>query len=824
MAERKKKFNGRDFDLQHKRNLVARGLQIQSVFDKAANKAGQIGARTGFTAESGDSFHFDDYPTAAKQVKVVLQDLHDDVVKVINAGTNAEWRLSRAKNDAMVQSLTSSEKVAEKLNKAAKQRSEDALEAFRTRKEGGMDLSKRVWSFIDQTKEEFELAIEVGMTEGRSAADLSRDVRQALREPSKLFRRVRDKETGQLRLSKAAEAYHPGRGVYRSSFKNALRLTATENNMAYRRSDHERWQNTPWVLGIEISTSINNHEEEDICDELAGRYPKDFVFVGWHPFCRCFATPILPSEEEYDRYEEALIAGDDVEGFEFSGRVEDLPENFTQWCEENEKRIENASSSPYFLRDNFEGGDPKNGPLWEKASEEAEKGPEKEREEWLERLHEASEKRHSERTQEEIDDIQTRWNERLLEQNSNSSDLHSIRLNIDKYGVDPSEFNEFMRRPMEYDVRAMEYKGFMELYERYDDRAQKLVESCINRKEEMRDIMSEFRRFGGSSGETIADEIQAFLKDARGMYREVPYVNGEAFGAKLSEMRAKLEELKESLKASQYEKQGMSSEQIRVYESILNAKTAKKAEAEFQGAFPDIRVDFGKFKKEQIPTIADTYASLAYHAEHFPEIMTKIQFVGDIPSQYARLVSYEADALQTRWNALGISGTRAEAEKIVKKREYVKERSPRSNTSTYAYSDPYKGEGECKTNGIVWNASRSYADTLKSYERDVKSKYHPQGTIGTRSIIDHELGHKLDELLGLKRAMEFEAIYDDAVSKGFEYVQDNLSRYAWTGDDPKAEFIAEAWAEYLYSDSPREMALKIGKLIESQYAKKFGKK
>ena len=59
---------------------------------------------------------------------------------------------------------------------------------------------------------------------------LSRDVRRYLRNPDKLFRRVRDKH-GNLRLSKAAKAYHPGRGVYRSSYRNALRLTATENNM-----------------------------------------------------------------------------------------------------------------------------------------------------------------------------------------------------------------------------------------------------------------------------------------------------------------------------------------------------------------------------------------------------------------------------------------------------------------------------------------------------------------------------------------------------------------------------------------------------------------
>ena len=108
--------------------------------------------------------------------------------------------------------------------------------------------------------------------------------------------RVRDKH-GNLRLSKAAKAYHPGRGVYRSSYRNALRLTATENNMAYRTADHLRWQQQPFVVGIEIKLS-NNHTCKgvigrfvDICDDRAGVYPKDFKFVGWHPHCRCYCVP-----------------------------------------------------------------------------------------------------------------------------------------------------------------------------------------------------------------------------------------------------------------------------------------------------------------------------------------------------------------------------------------------------------------------------------------------------------------------------------------------------------------------------------------------------
>ncbi len=136
---------------------------------------------------------------------------------------------------------------------------------------------------------DWELALEIGMGDGLSAADLSRQVRRYLNEPARLFRRVRDRD-GNLRLSKAAAACHPGRGVYRSSYKNALRLTATENNMAYRTADHQRWQQLDFVVGIEIGTSPTNHPQPDICDELAGVYPKQFKFTGWHPWCRCIAA------------------------------------------------------------------------------------------------------------------------------------------------------------------------------------------------------------------------------------------------------------------------------------------------------------------------------------------------------------------------------------------------------------------------------------------------------------------------------------------------------------------------------------------------------
>lgn len=200
---------------------------------------------------------------------------------------------------------------------------------------------------------QIELALELGLAEGKSAAALSRDVRQNLKDPQRLFRRVRDKN-GVLRLSKAAKACHPGQGVYRSSYKNALRLTATETNMAYRSADHAQKQQMPFVLGIEIHTS-DNHPVEDICDELKGVYPKEFKFTGWHPFCRCFVTTKLPSREELNKW--ARMTDEERAKYHFTGEVRDMPKQFTEWTEKNAQRLENAKNKPYFITDNYVDGD-----------------------------------------------------------------------------------------------------------------------------------------------------------------------------------------------------------------------------------------------------------------------------------------------------------------------------------------------------------------------------------------------------------------------------------------------------------------------------------
>lgn len=319
-----------------------------------------------FDADAAKEFHFSDFPALNKSVDEFIEDMGKQLQLNVEDGDSDAWTLANAKNDMVVNTLASVYSIPKDTLKAWRHPHLDALQQFEERRKNGMNLSnggsaagpnnirKVVWN-LDQFKNELELALEQGIGQGKSAADLSRDVRQYLKYPNKLLRKVRDKD-GVLRLSKAAAAFHPGRGVYRSSYKNALRLTATENNIAYRTCDHLRWNALPFVLGQEIKTS-NNHTLHgkpftDICDDLAGRYPKEFKFTGWHPFCRCYAVSILANEKELDEYCRRIENGEDTSSFKFSGKQTEMPEAFTKWVKGNEARIASAKSMPYFLKDN----------------------------------------------------------------------------------------------------------------------------------------------------------------------------------------------------------------------------------------------------------------------------------------------------------------------------------------------------------------------------------------------------------------------------------------------------------------------------------------
>jgi len=333
------------FDKQHLLNLGLTQRQIDSIFDAAAKEAAAIGVSLD-SFNPDKLFSFSDYPETKARIDNLIKSLQNDVETAVVNGVRSEWTLSNNKNNALCDRVFGDNKY--KLTKEQERKyynnNDKARDAFIGRKTKGLKLSDRVWNYTNQFKNEIELGLDFGIRNGLPAVEIARDLKKCLREPEKLFRRVRD-EHGDLQLSKAAKAYNPGAGVYRSSYKNALRLARTETNMAYRTADHERWQQLDFVVGIEIRLS-NNHTLNgksffDICDTLAGNYPKDFKFTGWHVACRCLAVPILKTIEELNN-----------ETSESVNEVKDVPENFKKWVDDNQERAKGWSNMPYFVRDN----------------------------------------------------------------------------------------------------------------------------------------------------------------------------------------------------------------------------------------------------------------------------------------------------------------------------------------------------------------------------------------------------------------------------------------------------------------------------------------
>lgn len=348
-----------DWEKAHAIRLQKYEQQIAAIFNDAAKEAAAIGAIFNASDLFSQAFQFSDYPITKDRIDKLMNKVYTGIHGTVVNGVTAEWKQSNYKNDELAQRILGITPDDMKTGKFKNyfNNHDSALQAFIARKESGLKLSDRVWKYTNNFKSEIEMGLDIGIRSGTPASQMARDLKQYLQEPDKLFRRVRDQH-GTLQLSKAAKNYHPGQGVYRSSYKNAARLTRTETNMAYRAADHTRHQDFDFIVGIEVRLTNNPGHITDICDDLKGRYPKTFKFIGWHPHCMCHTVTILKTQAELDADTQKILDGKPTDGTS-QNAVEKIPDNFKDWALANEKRIQSANTMPYFIRDNFQGTDVK---------------------------------------------------------------------------------------------------------------------------------------------------------------------------------------------------------------------------------------------------------------------------------------------------------------------------------------------------------------------------------------------------------------------------------------------------------------------------------
>lgn len=325
---------------QHLQKLIQQEGAIKYIFDEFVRNVG---------------FHMKDWTDTGlknvwkrnlrieKAIEKELITLHDKmVINIGNYATDA-WKRSNLKNDELVSAFINDMAISDVAKTGMFARNEEVLKTFLNRKINGLNLSDNIWKVAGTAKENIEFYLSSGLSTGRPAALISQDVRQLLKEPDRRFRRIRNKD-GKLVPSAPMADYHPGRGVYRSSAKNAMRLAVTNTNEIYRIADHDRWQKMDFILGVDVKRSASKRDDCPVCDAMEGRYPKDFVFKGWHPWCICYATPVLMDE---DSFLDSLVE-DDFSDAKYITELPTGPENYLK------KQFEKGNLSPdsYVIKEN----------------------------------------------------------------------------------------------------------------------------------------------------------------------------------------------------------------------------------------------------------------------------------------------------------------------------------------------------------------------------------------------------------------------------------------------------------------------------------------
>lgn len=217
------------------------------------------------------------------------------------------------------------------------------------------------------------------------------------------------------------------------------------------------------------------------------------------------------------------------------------------------------------------------------------------------------------------------------------------------------------------------------------------------------------------------------------------------------------------------------------------------------------------YKGVDLSCANDMNAAFQRGLDYCPGIKDRLNFVGSGQERNKLfkkdLTDYYLEDLKKRYPGQ----TDAWYSKYAK--SFASKRVGRIDSNTYAFASgalPSSNDVVKRYTGIVVNNKwgENAEAFIKALESDVKSGWHPHGCGTIASVFDHEIAHQIDYATGLRDNKAMKALWE-SLSK--EDVEKGLSRY---GASNIKEFIAEGYAEYCNNDEPREIARKIGSIIE----------
>ncbi len=312
------------YELQHVKNMVAYNRKLERIFKFALMEIAKEIKR--FQLRNPDNFKeratFKQNKALEKKIDKILRSLNTEILTGIDAQVNKGWSLANIRNKQYEANYLKS--IGVNLDSPFGTANLTALDAFLRRKKAGLTLSDRVWNIRGKTKDQIEAILSSGITQGKSAIKISKDLEQFV---------------------KGEKVKHAGgllKGI--NVVDQAIRLAVTETNMAFRISDTIRRKQLPFVVAIVVHLSPA-HPVFDICDEMIGEYPPGFNFIGWHPRCICFTTAKTLSKKDFIKY---LETGK-VPKSKYAAAIPKRASNYLKT-----EPFENWKRKPFWIDDNFE--------------------------------------------------------------------------------------------------------------------------------------------------------------------------------------------------------------------------------------------------------------------------------------------------------------------------------------------------------------------------------------------------------------------------------------------------------------------------------------
>lgn len=319
-------MDSRNLDRKFERKNIVNIQKLEAEVGAIYDKNGKIIAYelSRYKIKNPESFTWKTHKAYKKRVGAVIGGMNHDLTDVIEKRMVNGWSIANQKNNILASQYLRQFAIDNKQFPNYFNSNLNAMSEWINRSINGLTISENIWKQGDQIMEMLEGYVGSGIMEGKSSIKLAGELKQFLKDPKKVLK--------------------PGMGKYKSPYQNALRLARTETNMAYRASDMMRYRQLDFVVGYNVQLSAQ-HPVWDICDEMKGRYPKSFQFVGWHPNCFCYVTSILLEQDKFKQY----LKDGNIPG---SSYVIGLSGNKVKYIKNVAPKLNKYKNPPYWYKNN----------------------------------------------------------------------------------------------------------------------------------------------------------------------------------------------------------------------------------------------------------------------------------------------------------------------------------------------------------------------------------------------------------------------------------------------------------------------------------------